>query len=238
MGQVSQITTGNVFLKRILISISICLLCQSGFAHAEISQKKWRFGIFGGVQEAPPSRVNTFADNGTALNFDADWEGKSLSMPLYYSIRTSYWDSTASAWEIDFTHSKVYAKSSTLTDNGLDHLQFTDGVNVLSLSRVWQLADIKSNNSYLPYVGLGTGVSLPYVEIIKSSNPTIARTMGYQFGGFSGQAQAGIRLPVNSNINAVFEYKITFIALDVETAASRSLKTNLVTNALNIGIEF
>ena len=117
-------------------------------------------------------------------------------------------------------------------------MEFTDGVNVLSLSRVWQLADNKSNNSYLPYVGLGGGVSLPYVEIIKSSNPTIARTMGYQFGGFSGQAQAGIRLPINSNINAVFEYKITFIALDVETAASRSLKTNLVTNALNIGIEF
>ena len=90
----------------------------------------------------------------------------------------------------------------------------------------------------MPYVGLGTGVSLPYVEIIKSSNPTIARTMGYQFGGFSGQAQAGIRLPVNSSINAVFEYKITFIALDVETEASRSLKTNLVTNAINIGIEF
>ena len=84
MGQVSKITTGNVFLKRILITISICLLCQSGFAHAEISQKKWRFGIFGGVQEASPSRVNTFTDNGTALNFDADWEGKSLSMPPYY----------------------------------------------------------------------------------------------------------------------------------------------------------
>ena len=225
-------------MKRILISIFICLLCQSGFAYAEISQKKWRFGILGGVQEASPSRVNTFTDNGTALNFDADWEGKSLSMPPYYSIRTSYWDSTVSAWEIDFTHSKVYAKSSTLTDNGLDHLEFTDGVNVLSLSRVWQLADMTRNNSYLPYVGLGTGVSLPYVEIIKNSNPTIARTMGYQFGGFSGQAQAGIRLPVNSNINAVFEYKITFIALDVKTEVSRSLKTNLVTNAINIGIEF
>ena len=57
-------------------------------------------------------------------------------------------------------------------------------------------------------------------------------------GGFSGQAQAGIRVPINSSINAVFEYNITFISLDVETAASRSLKTNLVTNALNIGIEF
>ena len=62
--------------------------------------------------------------------------------------------------------------------------------------------------------------------------------MGYHFGGFSGQIQAGVRYPVNPNLNAIFEYKITYVALDVETSASKSLKTNLITNAINVGVEF
>ncbi len=226
------------FLNRVLILIFMCLVNSSSFANADIISKKWRFGIFGGIQEASSSRVNTFTDNGTPLNFDAEWEGKSLSMPPYYSLRTSYWDSSASAWEIDFTHAKVYALSSTLTQNGLDHFEFTDGLNTLNLSRIWQLTNSQRERSFLPYVGLGGGISLPYVEIAKSSNPSISSTTEYQFGGFTGQAQTGLRIPIGSKINAIVEYKITLIALDVETQASKSLKTNIVTNAFNIGIEF
>lgn len=228
----------GVALIRIFMVVIIFVFGQTVYLNADISQKKWRFGFYGGSQDAYSSRVNTYTDNGAELNFDAVWETKSFSMPPYWGIRSSYWDSPNTAWEIDFVHSKVYADSTTLTQNGLDHLQFTDGINVLSLSRIWQLVDPSSESVFSPYVGAGGGVTLPHVEIVKSSNPVISRTMEYQFGGFSGQVQVGLRYPLGSNINGILEYKITYVGLDVKTAASRSLKTNLITNALNIGVEF
>ena len=206
--------------------------------YADVATGKWRFGIYGGFQDTSPSRVSIVSDDGTPISFDAQWDAKPLSMPPYWGIRSSFWDTQRTAWEIDFVHSKAYANSQTLNQNGFDHLQFTDGINVLSLSRIWQLSEQESFPDMSPYVGFGGGVSLPYVEVIKNSNPSIARTMEYQFGGLAGQAQVGIRYAVSSGLNAIFEYKITYIGLDVETSSSKDLKTNLVTSALNFGLEF
>ena len=227
-----------MFLIRIVILVWFIFFVNPLFLYADLATDKWRFGIYGGLQDTSPSRVSTFSDDGTPLNFDAEWDAKPLSMPPYWGIRSSFWDTKRTAWEIDFVHSKAYANSQTLTQNGLDHLQFTDGINVLSVSRIWQLANQKSFPNLLPYVGFGGGVSLPYVEIIKSSNPSIARTMKYQFGGLAGQAQVGVRYSITSDLNAIIEYKITYVGLDVETASSQDLKTNLVTNAFNVGFEF
>ena len=220
--------------------ILVCLVffLNPFLAYADLATNKWRFGIYGGFQDTSPSRVSTFSDNGTAISFDAEWDAKPLSMPPYWGIRTSFWDTQKTAWEIDFVHSKAYANSKTLTQNSFDHLQFTDGINVLSISRIWQLSEPKTFPDFLPYGGLGSGISLPYVEIIKSTNPSIARTMEYQFGGLSGQAQFGVRYSITRDLNVIFEYKITHVGLNVETAASQDLKTNLVTNALNVGLEF
>ena len=66
-----------------------------------------------------------------------------------------------------FVPAKAYATSSTLTDNGLEHFQFTDGVNVLSLSRIWQSENQIKARNLSPYIGVGGGVNLPYVEIIR-----------------------------------------------------------------------
>ena len=227
-----------MFLKRTIISICLVCFLNPVWSYADQAAHKWRFGVYGGFQNTSPSRVSTFSDNGNALSFDAEWDAKPLSMPPYWGIRSSFWDTERTAWEIDFVHSKAYASSQTLTQNGFNHLQFTDGINVLSLSRIWQLSDQKSFPSISPYIGFGGGISLPYVEIIKSSNPSIARTMEYQLGGLAGQAQVGVRYSVTSDLNAIFEYKITYIDLDVETSSSQDFKTNLVTNALNFGLEF
>ena len=232
-----RISKGLIVVKNILFLITF-LFFQTTLSFGEISDNKWRFAVYGGIQDVSSSKVKTFTDNGTSLDFDAVWEGKSLSMPPYWGIRASFWDTSSTAWEIDFVHSKAYATSSTLTDNGLEHFQFTDGVNVLSLSRIWQSENQSKARNLSPYIGVGGGVNLPYVEIIKTTTPSIARTMGYQFGGFSSQIQAGVRYPINSNLNAIFEYKITYVALDAETSASKSLKTNLITNTINIGVEF
>ena len=198
-------------VKKILFLI-IFLFFQTTLSFGEISDNKWRFAVYGGIQDVSGSKVKAFTDNGTSLDFDANWEGKSLSMPPYWGIRASFWDTSSTAWEIDFVHSKAYATSSTLTDNGLEHFQFTDGVNVLSLSRIWQSENQIKARNLSPYIGVGGGVNLPYVEIIKTTAPSIARTMGYQFGGFSGQIQAGVRYPVNPNLNAIFEYSSIVIS--------------------------
>ena len=203
-------------------------------ANAEIS-----IDIYGGYQTSPHSIVtgkyqtSNEVNELQSFNFTAGWKGKSFSMPPYYGLRLTNWTLT-NGWGLDFTHSKVYADRLTLTQNGFERLQFTDGLNNLTLHR--QILFDKIKKEFLAYYGYGFGVIVPHVEFqVDSSLP---RTFAYQYGGPTLALNGGIRVPINEGIYLFSEYKFTASWLDVRLNGGGSLKTRIFTNALNVGLGF
>ena len=85
--------------------------------------------VYGGWQTAPHSGVDV--TDGT--HFTAGWDGKSFDMPPYWGVRGTWW---LDEWgysdfgiALDYSHSKVYARESTLNKTGWTHFEFTDGLH-------------------------------------------------------------------------------------------------------------
>lgn len=214
-------------MKPILSVIVLSLLASTASAESQLS-------IYGGIQTSPHSIVTGVYDS-TSFDFTAGWEGKSFAMPPYYGIRYTRWNDNNMGLALNFTHSKVYADAETLTDSGFSALEFTDGINVLTLSAVRRLSDM---GNWTPYVGAGVGFAVPHVEV--QVHPIEVKTFEYQFGGPAIQLQAGAERKVSDNWSIFGEYVFNYVMLDVDLdgAADSYLKTNIVTNAINIGVSY
>jgi lipid A oxidase len=188
----------------------------SGAASAEDLQ----FSIYGGYQTAPHSGVDV--SDGT--HFTAGWEGKSFGSPPYYGGRVTWWlgDFNLPNWgvSLDYTHDKVYADDDTLAKAGWSHFEFTDGLNLITINGLYRFQD--PTRRWTPYLGAGIGVNIPHVEVIRPSG----KTWDYEVGGVTLQAQAGI------------DYKGTYSRIDVPIDSGDRLKTNIFTNAVNVGVSF
>ena len=219
---------------RTLIFLIGILLSQSNLAIAEMSLE-----FYGGYQTSPHSIVKgQYQDSITSeelvpFRFTAGWQGKSFSMPPYYGIRFTNWKSN-SGWGLDFTHSKAYVDPSTQSKTGFKLLQFTDGLNNLTIHRQIELDFIKDKIS--TYYGYGVGIILPHVEF--QANRTLLRTFEYQYGGPTIAFNGGLRAPIAEHKFLFAEYKFTASWLDVNLSGGGSLKTRILTNALNVGLGF
>ena len=197
---------------------------------------KTTFEVYGGYQTSPHSVVNGEYQLGITqeelvkFNVTAGWKGKSFSMPPYYGFRFTRWN-LKSGWGLDFTHSKAYAEPDTLTEVNLQLLQFTDGLNNVTLHR--QINSLVVRNKYQSYYGYGIGVILPHVEF--QAENSLRRTFGYQFGGPTVAFNSGFKVPVTANKFVFAEYKFTASWLDVDLNGGGNLQTRILTNALNIG---
>ncbi|MEM8980270.1 MAG: outer membrane beta-barrel protein [Pseudomonadota bacterium] len=201
------------------------------FAGTSPVQADWELSFYTGFQSAPHSRVKGDA-NGTDFNFLAEWEGRPFEAPPYYGFRATYWKSPTFGWGVDFNHTKVYATDDTLADSGFDDLELTDGLNILTLNayRRWPSEERK----WTPYVGGGLGLSIPHVDAeFAGSN-----TFEYQITGPAAAWMAGVTYPLNENWSVFGEYKGTFSSNDASLEGGGSLKTNIITNALNIGVSY
>jgi len=194
------------------------------FAQSELS-------FYGGIQSAPHSGVSGNDPTGIgAFDFNAAWEGRSFEMPPYYGVRYTRWTSDTFGWGIDFTHAKVYADDDTLASSGFSTLEFTDGLNTLTLNAYRRFPD--TDWSFVPYVGAGVGLSIPYVEV----NTGGAGTFEYQITGPAIQVVAGASYPINDRWSVFGEYKGTYSVNTADLNGGGELKTNIMTNALNIGV--
>jgi lipid A oxidase len=197
-----------------------------------LSTGGFEISAYGGYQTAPHSTV----DVSDQASFTAGWDGKSFASPPYYGIRAAYWFDGGALrnWgvSLDFTHAKVYADDSTLSKAGWSVFEFTDGLNLLTFNamRKFPIAGTK----LVPYVGAGAGINIPHVEVTRASG----RTFDYQFGGATVQAQAGVRYEFTENWSTFAEYKGTYSWIDVDIDSGASLKTNIFTNAVNLGINY
>ena len=208
------------------------LLSNSALAEVEVS-------FYSGLQSCPHSKVSGVDPTGVGeFDFVAGWEGKSLSMPPYYGVRGTFWTENNIGFGLDFTHSKAYADDETLgvsgTSEGFTILEFTDGLNNLTfnVSKRWP----NHWGRFSPYAGIGAGVIIPHVEV--KTNETASETHGYQFGGASVALMSGVSYKLTDTIKVFSEYKITYSALDVDLEGGGSLETNIITNALNLGMSY
>lgn len=209
-------------LQALLLALAIFSISNTSLAQSQ------QVVFYGGIQESPHSTVRHAGER-----FGAGWEGKPLQTPIYYGLRYTRWADDNTGWSVNFAHSKAYADDKTKRNNGYQTLEFTDGSNPLTLNRLFRFDSIRG---WDPYLGVGAGVSIPHVEIIKSDG-TKGRHWGFQYGGPVLRFSAGISHPITNHWNWFAEYDFHYLMLNVKHEDGR-LKTNLIHNALNLGIGY
>ena len=219
-----------MFRNRLFQVIGVCsaLIAAPAFAEVEL-------GFYTGIQEAPHSRVEGTDPGGVGpFSFLATWEGRSFEAPPYVGVRATYWTdrNPRLGYGIDYSHAKVTADLATRTASGFTQLEFTDGLNTLT-ANLWYRWP-KDDRKWLPYVGAGAGIAFPGVDV----GSVGGRTFEYQVTGPAVQVVAGIKYNFNDRWGVFGEYKGTYTMNEVDLDNGGTLSTDIMTNALNIGVSF
>lgn len=211
---------------RSLVLVSLLLLAAPARAQVELS-------FYGGWQGAPNSGV-TIAGDAAIPDTDvtAGWEGRPFEAPPQYGIRATWWTQGGLGFGVELNHAKVYADAETLAETGLDRLEFSDGLNILTVNgmRRWPGAFGMAT----PYLGAGVGVAVPRVEVVGEGSETFE----YQITGPAVSWMAGASVPITDRWSVFGEYKGTFSRNEADLAGGGTLETDVVTNAVNLGVSF
>ncbi len=211
-------------LARLGMIISLFLAAPAA-AEIELS-------FYGGAQNAPHSDVFITGDSNYPAKTFIGWEGRSFEAPPYYGWRATLWQSQTFGYGIDFAHNKVYPQEGELDGTPFETLEFTDGLNTLTVNayRRWPGAFGMAT----PYVGGGLGVAVPHVEVSNG----ITETFGYQVTGPAATWIAGASYPINDDWSVFGEYKGTYSQNTADLDGGGTLETDIITNAVNLGISF
>ena len=212
-------------MKRLNAAVLALAVLGSGAALADSE-----FAIYGGEQSSPHSRV-THTEAGRT-SFLAGWEGDSLSFPLYLGMRYTEWMDDQWGWAVNYTHSKAKADAETLSTNKFTRLELTDGINPITAIALRRFDPI--NGGLKPYVGFGVGITVPHVEEQRTGG---VKTFEYQYGGLALTGLGGFKYPLNDRWDLLTEFQVHYMKIDVKVDGGR-MKTNLITNALNIGASY
>lgn len=206
----------------------LALLLTPATASAEVE-----LSFYGGSQSAPHSVVTVTGDPLIPdEEFTAGWDGLSFAAPPQYGIRATWWQNESYGFGVELNHAKIYADDATRAANGYDVLEFTDGINILTVNGIRRWQDAFAG--FTPYLGGGVGISVPHVEVNKNGSDTF----GYQFGGPAVAWMAGASYPINDRWSVFGEYKGTYSINSVDLDSGGTLETNVVTNSLNFGVGF
>jgi len=215
-------------MLRRLITAVLVATGLAGAAHAEME-----LSLYSGFQAAPHSGISGTDPGGAgAFDVNAKWEGKSFAMPPYYGLRATWWQSENLGFGVEFNHAKVYADNATLAASGFSRLEFTDGLNIITINAFYRWP--VEGRKLTPYIGAGVGISVPHVDI----ESTGGKTFEYQYTGPAIQLVAGVKYDLNDRWALFGEYKGTYSMNEVDLASGGSLETNIVTNAINIGVSY
>lgn len=207
--------------------------CMSLTTAPVLAQSAHELSVYGGFQFDSSSDVSGRDGDGNGFDFDADWEGRSGANPYYWGARYVYWPGGDWGGYLDFTHSKLYADDDTRAKAGYDTMEFTDGVNALTVGVQRRFAPVRG---FVPYVGFGAGVVIPHVELRRDGEDD--GTFGYEYGGLVAEVRAGASYRFAGNWNAFAEYEGNYIGLDVDTDDGGDFSTDVYTNAVNIGVSY
>ena len=207
---------------------ALALIVSPAIARAEVE-----LSFYGGVQSAPHSVVTVTGDPLIPdEEFTAGWDGLSFAAPPHYGIRATWWQDSNYGFGVELNHAKVYADAETRAANGYDVLEFTDGLNILTVNgfRRWQ----DGFAGFTPYLGAGIGVSVPHVEVTKNGS----ETFGYQLTGPAVAWMAGATYPINDRWSVFGEYKGTYSINSADLDSGGTLESNIITNSINFGVGF
>ncbi len=213
-------------LGQVALAGAACVALASAAQAGEFS-----LSIYGGYQTAPHSSVKG-NDGVDTFDFTTGWEGKSFEMPPYYGIRGTYWVRDNFGWIADFNHTKVYADEDDKAANGFSTLEFTDGLNNLTVGPIWRWPGLWNN--FTPYASASVGVVIPHVEVVTANTDTIE----YQLAGPSVALVLGASYELNDRWDLFTEYKGTYSQVDADLDGGGNLKTDIITNALNFGVSY
>lgn len=202
------------------------------FCMPQALQAETELSVYTGFQGAFSSDVSGDDGAGGDFDFSADWDGKPIAMPPYYGLRGTYWVNDNWGFGAEFTHTKVYASDETLADSGFETLEFSDGLNILTANAMRRFPN---DTRVTPYLGFGLGVAIPHVE---ATPPGGAETFEYQMTGVAARAVAGASYKLNDRWAVFGEYNGTYSANEADLVGGGTLKTNILTNAVNIGTSF
>lgn len=214
-----------------LIAPAACAVTLAAPAVAEME-----LSIYSGVQEVPHSKLSgTYPTppGGGTFSRRVKWNGKSFAAPPYYGARAMWWRPSNIGWGVEFTHAKAYASNADMTALGFSSLEFTDGHNLITLNVMKRWPD--RWGGFTPYVGAGLGVAVPHVDATVIGAP---RTYGYQLTGPAARLTAGAKYDLNDKWAVFGEYQFTYSDNDVDLNGGGSMKTTLITNALNFGLSY
>lgn len=214
-------------MRRFLNAIAVVFLAAMPAAATELE-----LSFYTGTQSAPHSDV-TGNHTGGAFDFHAGWEGKPFAMPPYYGVRATWWRTRNLGYGVEFNHAKVYADSQTLTTSGFDRLEFTDGHNLLTLNVFYRWPG-QWGDKITPYVGAGAGLAIPHVDVTVNGQ----KTFEYQITGPAVILVAGASYAINDTWSVFTEYKGSYSSNEVDLKGGGKLKTDLITNALNVGLSY
>lgn len=197
---------------------------------AEQARAEVEFSLYGGWQEAADSTVRATGMPDARVS----WKGKSFAMPPYYGLRATWWQSDVLGYGVDFNHAKVYADNPS--DYGYDHLEMTDGINILTLNlwRRWPDAGW-AGGRLVPYAGAGIGVAIPHVEVTPAGGEA---TFGYQLTGPAVQAVAGASWLIDDNWSLFGEVKATWSKHKADLDSGGTMRTDITTGAVNFGVSY
>ena len=203
------------------------------FSVASTAAAEIEFSLYGGIQSAPHSDVSVFGDGFVPdQNFTAGWEGRSLEAPLYYGVRATWRPNDSIGFGLDLNHTKIYADAESLGETGFERLEFSDGLNILTVNayRSWDgaLAGLS------PYVGGGLGVAVPHVELTDNGS----ETFGHQATGPAVALIAGASYPISEQWSVFGEYKGTYSMNAADLEGGGTLETDIITNSVNLGVSF
>ena len=184
-----------------------------------------------GVQDAVSSRVSGDADGPFA--FDLDWNGNSFDSPLYYGFRATWWTWPRTGIGLEFNHQKIYGDPGQIEARGFERLEFTDGLNLVTLNLEHRLPDLPGNR-VTPYVGAGLGIAVPHVDVERGGS----KTFEYQFAGPAATAYAGVDYAVTPRLSLFAEAKIGHARLEADLGGGGSIETDVVTRAINFGVGY
>lgn len=211
-----------------------------------------QLGVYAGPAYTAPGNVRLHQPNGTDLIFhDVPWRGEPFRRPPYYGYRGTYWPGGRSlGLMLDFTHIKAMAiKSHVVRLTGsrdgqavsgtealsktFRKLEFTHGYNLLTLNAVYRRSNPAGR--FRPYVGVGAGLSIPHVEMLRAGWPKETRTNEYQLAGPAFQFLAGIQWQVSAHISFFLEYKLSCSINAGRLSGGGALETTLCSHQLLAG---
>ncbi len=205
-----------------------------------VAQAEFQLGVYGGANFAPHSTV-TINEPGLVSSNRVGWSGKPFQAPPYWGLRGTYWLPKGSgilspAWgiAIDYTHAKVYADLGGDTGTVYSHLEFTDGLNLLTANLMYRH---QTDSAFTPYAGFGVGLSIPHVEVTTLANPG-QPTFDYQLAGVSVQGIVGLEWAFSPDWSLFGEYKMNYATVDADLATGGTLETSVLTNHVSFGISY